>query len=90
MSVGEHSNIGRIFFAVEFLLMMTLDVTPGVRKLCTGKKSRPGNSKLCYKSGIPCHQIADASRKKANYGPAYSGCYKKNRCDMCLFYMVMN
>lgn len=42
MSVGEHSNIGRIFFAVEFLLVMTLDVTPGVRKLCTGKKSRPG------------------------------------------------
>ena len=55
MSVGEHSNIGRIFFAVEFLLMMTLDVTPGVRKLCTGKKSRPGI--LVLQLRIQLHRI---------------------------------
>lgn len=55
MSVGEHSNIGRIFFAVGFLLLMTLDVAHGVRKLCTGKKSRPGI--LVLQLRIQLHRI---------------------------------
>ena len=29
MSQGEHSNVGTIFFAVGFTLMMTLDVALG-------------------------------------------------------------
>lgn len=29
MSSGEHSNIGTVFFAVGFTLMMTLDVALG-------------------------------------------------------------
>lgn len=29
MSVGKHSNLGTVFFAVGFTLMMTLDVVLG-------------------------------------------------------------
>ena len=29
MSQGKHSNVGTVFFAVGFSVMMTLDVAPG-------------------------------------------------------------
>ena len=34
MSAGEHSNIGTLFFAVGFSLMMILDVALGIKKSC--------------------------------------------------------
>ena len=50
MSQGQHSNVGTVFFAVGFSVMMVLDVALGVTVGGSRKRNLSRNTRKCLNS----------------------------------------